>query len=197
MNRTLPITLAVMIFMVTALRAEPLGNWLTGHTGKGTARWTVGGGTLTYRGGATFAWAVLPHTPVRDGFVQVRFRPISGREDQAGGVVWRWQDANNYYLGRANALEGNVVAYKVVNGRRTDMKPVGASGRAYGVKTPVASGAWHILRVDFAGPECSVTFDGQRLFRVRDQTFPEPGAVGVWSMTDSVTEFDAFKWGKK
>ncbi len=132
---------------------------------------------------------------MRDGFVQVRFKPISGREDQAGGVVSRWRDANHYYVARGNALEGNVVAYKVVNGTRTDLKPVGASARAYGVKAPLASGAWHTLRVDFAGAEASVTFDGKRLFTVRDEIFLEPGAFGVWSKADSTTAFGAFEYG--
>lgn len=183
------------MLMVSTVHGETLGRWLTGLTGHGAARWRENEGTLQYHGGATFGWAVLPKTSVRDGFGQVRLKPISGREDQAGGVVWRWRDANNYYVARANALEGNVVVYKVVNGRRTDLKPVGASARAYGVDTPVAVGAWHTLRVDFAGQEASVTFDDQRLFAVRDETFLEPGAVGVWSKADSVTEFDSFEYG--
>lgn len=181
--------------MVTVVHGETLGDWLIGLTGRGTARWTEDGRKLTYHGGATFGWAVLPTTSLRDGFVQVSFKPIAGREDQAGGVVWRWRDANNYYVARGNALEGNVVAYKVIGGRRTDLKPVGSSTRAYGVKVPLASGVWHTLRVDFAGPEFSVTLNGQVLFRVRDETLRNPGAVGVWSKADSVTEFDKFEYG--
>ncbi len=183
--------------MVSTVHGETLGHWFTGLTGKGAARWAEEGGRLTYQGGATFGWAILPKASVRDGFVQVRFKPISGREDQAGGVVWRWRDADNYYVARGNALEGNVVAYKVTNGKRTDLKPVGASARAYGMKAPVATGSWHTLRVDFRGPEASVTFDGQRLFSVRDETFLGPGALGVWSKADSVTEFEAFEYGEK
>ena len=183
------------MLMAAPAQGKTLGNWLTGLTGKGAASWTEKRGRLTYHGGATFGWAVLPKASVRDGFVQVRFKPISGHEDQAGGVVWRWRDANNYYVARANALERNVVAYKVVNGRRIDLKPVGASARGYGVNTPVATGVWHTLRVDFDGPEFSVTFNGQRLFGVRDETFLEPGAVGIWSKADSVTEFDSFEYG--
>ena len=165
--------------------------WTTGGTGKGTARWTQDGASLAYRGGAAFGWAVAGE-PLRDGFVEARFRPREGREDRAGGVVWRWRDANNYYVARANALEDNVVAYKMVGGRRSDLKPVGAAARAYGVKTKVTSDAWHTLRVEFAGPEFSVHFDGARLFAVRDDTFAEPGRVGVWSKADSVTEFEGF-----
>jgi hypothetical protein len=177
--------------------AQPAGSWLFGATGRGTAHWTEAGAGLTYRGGAAYGWAVLPATALRDGFVQVRFKPIAGREDQAGGVVWRWRDADNYYVARANALEDNVVAYKVVGGRRTALAPVGTPAGTYGVKTKVASGAWHTLRADFSGSEFTVTFDGQRLFAVRDDTFAEAGKVGVWSKADSVTEFEHPQHGEK
>ena len=61
-------------------------------------------------------------TSIKDGFVEVKFKPISGREDQAGGLVWRAKDANNYYIARANALEDNVTIYHTINGRRTEKK---------------------------------------------------------------------------
>ena len=177
--------------------AQPSGGWLFGATGRGTARWTEDGAGLTYRGGADFGWAVLEASSLRDGFVQARFKPLSGREDQAGGVVWRWRDADNYYVARANALEDNVVAYKVFRGRRIPLAPVGMPAGTYGVKAKVASGVWHTLRADFAGSEFLVTFDGQRLFTVRDDTFPEAGKVGVWSKADSVTEFEHPQRGDK
>ncbi len=188
--RVLAVAVAVATLLVTAVHAaDP---WQTGATGRGTARWVVDDGRLAYRGGATFGWAVTG-PPLTDGFVETRFKPIAGREDQAGGVVWRWRDGDNYYVVRANALEDNVVAYKVVGGRRSDLKPVGAAGTAYGVKQRVTRDAWHTLRVDFRGDDFSVTFDGARLFAVRDATFAGPGRVGVWSKADSVTEFEAFR----
>jgi hypothetical protein len=192
-----PACAAVAITLVaTTAGAQLPPRWITGATGKGLARWEEEAGKLAYRGGATFGWAVVPGTAARDGFVEARFRPVAGREDRAGGIVWRWQDADDYYVARANALEGNVVAYKVIKGRRTDLQPEGAAAGAYGMKASVASGAWHTLRVDFAGAEFTVTFDGSRLFTVRDQSLQGPGAVGVWSKADSVTEFDRFAWGE-
>lgn len=179
-------TLAVVVSAET--------RWTTGVTGRGAARWTVEGGSLIYAGGADFGWAVQ-ETTLGDGFVEVRFKPLEGKQDRAGGVVWRWRDTNTYYVARGNALEGNVVAYKVVNGRRTDLKPVGATGRAYGVNVQVPAGTWHRLRVDFAGDEFRVTFNGAELFRVRDGTLRDSGRVGVWSKADSVTEFAEFRAG--
>ncbi len=58
--------------------------------------------------------------------LSVSFKPISGRVDQAAGLVWRYQDANNYYVVRANALEDNVVLYKMEDGKRSDLKSKGA-----------------------------------------------------------------------
>jgi len=177
--------------------AQPAGKWLSGATGRGSARWTEEAAGLTYRGGADFGWAVLPASSLRDGYVQARFKPVSGREDQAGGVVWRWRDADNYYVARANALEDNVVAYKVVSGRRISLAPVGTSQGTYGVKAKVAGGVWHTLRIEFQGAEAAVIYDGGRLFTVRDDTFRDAGKVGVWSKADSITEFESLQFGDK
>jgi hypothetical protein len=186
------LTIAVLLLLVLVAPAWPQGEWRTGTSGKGAAVWRAEGRRLAYRGGADFGWALSGET-IRDGFVEVRFRPLQGRRDRAGGVIWRWQDGNNFYMARANALEHNVVAYKVVGGRRTDLKPVGGTAADYGVATRVASGAWHRLRVDFEGAEFIVQFDGVPLFTVRDETFPKAGDVGVWSKADSVTQFEEFR----
>ena len=119
---------------------------------------------------------------------------MSGKEDQAGGVIWRVRDANNYYIARANALEGNVVLYKTVNGKRSSLDIVGRKG-GYGVKEPVGSPVAP-LRVEFAGNHFKLTFDGKHLFD-GDTTFTEAGKVGVWTKADSVTLFDDFTYGSK
>lgn len=95
--KTLLLTCLVLL-AAGVVCAQPAGKWLFGATGRGTARWTEDVAGLTYRGGADFGWAVLSASSFRDGFVQARFKPISGREDQAGGLVWRWHDADNYYV---------------------------------------------------------------------------------------------------
>jgi arsenate reductase len=119
-----PLLIAASLFAIaTLVSAQTSREWRTGQTGRGTARWIRQSGGLTYQGGAAFGWAVLEGTSLRDGWVETRFKPVDGREDRAGGVVWRWRDADNYYVARGNALENNVVAYKVVEGRRTDLTP--------------------------------------------------------------------------
>src|SRR5215203_3872196 len=136
-----------------------------------------------------FPLAIADEGSFRDLDLSVRFKPISGREDQAAGLVWRLQDANNYYIVRANALEGNVVLYKVQNGKRTDL-PVKGEGRTYGKKAKVPSGEWSTLRVVANGPVFEVYFNGAKLYEVDDKTFAKPGKVGLWTKADSVTQFD-------
>ena len=139
--------------------------------------------------GSRFPLAVLSDVSAADLDVSVRAKPISGRADQAAGLVWRYQNADNYYLVRANALENNVVVYKVENGRRTDL-PVKGKGRTYGQKVTVPSGQWSTLRIVAEGPLIEVHFNGAKLFEVEDTTFRQAGQVGVWTKADSVTQFD-------
>lgn len=141
-----------------------------------------------------FPVAVVAAFKAADVDIAVRFRPVSGQVDQAAGLVWRFQSENNYYLVRANALEDNIVLYKVQNGRRTDL-PVKGEGRSYGKPSTVPPGRWGILRVVARGPRFEVYHDGRQLFEVEDATFTQAGKVGVWTKADSVTEFDDLTLG--
>jgi hypothetical protein len=138
---------------------------------------------------ARFPVAVVSDISAADIDLSVRFRPVSGRVDQAAGLVWRYRDQDNYYIVRANALEDNVVLYKVENGRRTDL-PVKGEGRTYGKKTEVPAKQWSTLRVVANGRLFEVYFNGTKLYDVEDATFAQPGKIGVWTKADSVTQFD-------
>lgn len=136
-----------------------------------------------------FPVAVLSGVSAADVDLSVRFKPISGRVDQAAGLVWRYQNQDNYYIVRANALEDNVVLYKVEGGKRTDL-PLKGEGRTYGKKSEVPAGQWSTLRVVANGPTFEVHLNGSKLYDVEDKTFSKPGKVGVWTKADSVTQFD-------
>src|SRR6266511_1359675 len=131
--------------------------WEAGITGKGKAKWEVVGddtapsrpNVLRQSGEATFTWAAKTDEKIKDGFVEMKIKPVSGKEDQAGGIVWRFKDANNYYVVRANALEGNVVLYKTVNGKRSSLQVKGRMF-GYGVDAKVPSRKWSTLRVEFS-----------------------------------------------
>ncbi len=141
-------------------------------------------------GRAQFPLAVYEKANYRNGDLSVKFKPISGKVDQAAGLVWRYRDENNYYIVRANALEDNVVLYKVEGGKRTSLAPRGTSADTYGVDHEVPGGRWSTLRVVFEGPLFTVFLDGEKLFEVEDRTFAEAGSVGLWTKADSVTHFD-------
>ena len=197
------IAMADTVMFEGTVGSAPKG-WLLTKTGKGDPMWTVEqdqtapskGNVLKQSGKATFPLAMKERTNLKDGFVEVKFKPISGSEDRAGGIVWRAKDANNYYVVRANALEDNVVLYKTVNGVRSSLDLVRQRG-GYGVKTPVPANQWHTLRVEFAGFRFNVVFNGKPLFAVEDPTFADAGMVGLWTKADSVTEFSRFTYGER
>jgi hypothetical protein len=181
--------------------APPIG-WTLTKTGSGSPVWRIEAdpsapskpNVLKQSGEATYPLALFDASNLRYGFVEVRFKPVSGREDQAAGVVWRARNVDNYYVCRANALENNVVLYKTEKGKRSALDIVGRSG-GYGTKAEVAKNQWHTLRVEFAGQRFKVIFDGKPLFEVEDATFAEGGQVGLWTKADSVTLFDDFAFG--
>jgi len=179
-------------FDADAVGTAPSG-WTCGVTGRGSPRWEVaaepgapsGANVLRQSGSGTFPWCVRTGTSLSDGFVEVKFKPVSGREDQAGGLVWRWKDGQNYYVARANALENNVSLYYTENGRRITIKYVDA---------PVAKNTWHTLRVEFAVKRIRVFLNGKLYIDLDDEHIKGAGAVGLWTKADSVTAFDDFRF---
>ena len=136
-----------------------------------------------------FPVCVYDGLTAKDVDVTVKFKPVSGRGDQGAGIVWRYQDKDSYYIVRANALEGNVVLYKVENGKRTDL-PLMGKGRTYGMKEKVPSGEWGTLRVVAKGNHFEVYHNERKLYEVEDETFKEAGKIGLWTKADSVIYFD-------
>jgi len=169
-------------------------DWIAGVTGGGLPRWTVEAepgapsapNVLRQSGKGAFPWCVRKGTALADGFVEVKFKPVSGSEDEAGGVVWRWKDRDNYYVARANALENNVSLYYTEGGRRRTIQYVDA---------PVAAKQWHRLRVEFQGHRIRVLLDGKAYISRDDAHIAGAGSVGLWTKADSVTLFDDFVYG--
>ncbi len=139
--------------------------------------------------GSTFNICVNNKLVYQDLQLQVKLKAMAGKEDQGGGLVWRYLDKNNYYIVRANPLEKNVVLYKVENGKRKDLPLVG-KGRTYGMDAPMQTAKWHTLKVNIQENMFTVLFDGKELFKVKDDTFKEGGLVGVWTKADAQTNFD-------
>jgi hypothetical protein len=173
-----------------------LPGWICGTTGGGSPHWIIEPdasapskpNVLKQSGNATFPYCARKDVAIADGFVEVKFKSLQGREDRAGGVIWRWTNGDNYYVARANALENNVSIYYTTRGARHTIKYVDA---------PVASNRWHTLRVEFEGKRAKVILDGRQYLDVQDEHIPGAGAVGVWTKADSVTAFDDFTWQGK
>jgi hypothetical protein len=170
--------------------------WVSGVTGFGSPKWAVIADAdapspphvLKQSGSGTYPWAVKKDVSIGDGFVETHFKSVSGKEDQAGGVIWRWQDGRTYYVARANANENNVSLYYTTLGIRTTIKYVDA---------PVPRGVWHVLRAEFQGGKIRVLLNGKLYIEAEDGHIKEAGAVGVWTKADSVTLFDDFSYGAK
>jgi hypothetical protein len=122
---------------------------------------------------------VAPPGPYTDLDVSMKFKPISGREDASGGIVFRFTDGK-YYVVRANALEDNVRLYYYDRGRRQL-----ASAR---VKAPTL-GQWHTVRVVAIGDHVQAWLNGTLYLDHRDSRF-RSGRVGLWTKADSITAFD-------
>jgi hypothetical protein len=168
--------------------------WVAGSTGGGSPDWKVvressapsPPNVLKQAGYGAFPWVVKKDARFADGFVEVKIKPVSGREDQAGGVIWRWKDGGDYYVARINALENNVSLYYTLNGKRNTLMYADA---------PLSLKRWHTLRVEFSGKKATVFVDGRAYISLEDDHITGSGAVGLWTKADSVTLFDDFGYG--
>jgi len=140
---------------------------------------------LSNASGERFPLAIYDDMSLRDGDVSVRIKAVSGREDQAGGVVFRYRDPNNYYLARENALQHNVAILKVENGQTRQITPA--------VPHDISANTWNILKVSVRGSRFQVYMNHRRILQGWDKTFSGWGKVGLWTEADSVTYFDDFR----
>jgi hypothetical protein len=134
--------------------------------------------------GNRYPLAILDAVTFHDGDVSVRLKPVAGRQNEAGGVVFRYVDANNYYLARASAIQENVALFKVENGERTQIAVA---------RHDLALNAWETLKVSVRGRHMQVYVDHRRILQAWDATFAGAGKVGLWTVGDSVTYFDDFR----
>jgi hypothetical protein len=128
-----------------------------------------------------WAVAILEDKKLADVDVSVKVKPLSGKEDQTGGLVFRAKDAKTYYLVRSNGLEDNYRLYTMTDGKRKQI----ASTKV----DPPKVGEWHTLRVVAKGTKIQAYLNGKLAIDHDDATFAE-GWVGLWTKADSVTEFD-------
>lgn len=152
------------------------GNWLVRAEADAPSKPNA----LCQVGDSEFPAIALGSAVYGDVTVTMRFKPISGKVDQAAGVIARVQDKDNYYIIRANVLETNVNLYKYAGGRRSGIKDGGAK---------VANGQWQELRFEVVGDRLRGFLNGQLVVEATDATY-KAGRVGLWTKADSVTCFD-------
>jgi len=137
--------------------------------------------TSSDRTDARYPICIYDLVSARDIDVAVRFKPVAGSVDQAGGIIVRVVDANSYHVLRANALEDNVRLYHVIRRRRSEFG---------GADVRVRSGVWQALRLRVEGARFQVHLEGRPLFEASDSRLAGPGRIGLWTKADSVTHFD-------
>lgn len=184
---------AVMIAIAKMNEGSPPADFDFALTGQGkTGQWSVvadmtatGGRAIeqtdTDRTDYRFPLAIHRSFSAKNVDVSVRFKAVAGVVDQAAGIVVRLIDPENYYVARANAMEDNVRFYRVVKGRRQEIK---------GANLRVTANEWHTLGLKADGNNFTVLFDGKPLFTTTDRTFAEAGKFALWTKADSVTRFE-------
>jgi len=171
--------------------------WKAAQTGRGASIWkVVADDTAPSRTGlalaqttddrtALFNLCVADEPRLKDVEAMVSFKAVKGEKDQGGGLVWRYQDANNYYVARMNPLEDNFRVYKVVAGKRAK------EFQSADVKVP--TGEWHTLKIKHVGDHIECFLDGKKHLDVKDDSIDKAGKVGLWTKADAQTHFDQFK----
>jgi hypothetical protein len=141
--------------------------------------------------------ALFDKVVCRDGDVSVKFR-IDGRQPgNAAGIVWRYQDANNYYLLRLSAGDRNIVLEHVQNGVPKIISTSGGKSAPVGVAEDIRPGQWHVVKVSFRGPKVQVFFGNRSVFTAEDSGNLNPGRTGLWARGATGAAFDDFRVDKK
>jgi hypothetical protein len=109
-----------------------------------------------------------------------KVKMVGGETEQMAGIIFRAQDETNFYVFRANAKEGNVRFYKVVNGARSE--PIGNN-------IPLTTNTWHELKVECQATQIKCFINGTPVAdHFTDSTFTK-GKIGFWTKSDSISYF--------
>jgi len=132
--------------------------------------------------GDVFNLCWTQQVPFQDGSIEVNVRADSGKEDQGGGLIWRAQDADNYYVARYNPLENNLRLYFVKGGWRAQLATANVSG--------IKSDEWFRLKIVHQGEQMTVYLNGKQYLQATDSHFLKAGGIGFWSKADAASSFD-------
>jgi hypothetical protein len=133
------------------------------------------------------AYAYFPYAVAKDiddfqnGEISMRFRLLGGQLDQCAGILFNVKPNGDYLAVRFNGKEDNLVLWKFVNGKRSFVKKGSEN-------VHLNMNEWHRMKIDVQGTALRGYLDDKLLL---EYTLPEPvsGKVGLWSKTDSVSQF--------
>lgn len=137
--------------------------------------------TETANTNGTYNLAVREGTECGDLDLSVKVLAVAGEEDQGGGPLWRYRDADNYYVCRINPLEDNYRVYKVIDGKRKQLDSA---------TVELAADRWYTLHVRMEGSTIICHLDGEPMLEAEDDDLSEAGLIGLWTKADAVTSFD-------
>lgn len=141
--------------------------------------------------------AVFDKEICRDGELSVKFRIDGGGRTHNTGIVWRYQDPNNYYLLDFNADQKRIALFSVRDGQFRPVPPAGARPGSEGLSHDIQVGQWYVVKVLFRGPQIHVLFGNRRLFEAVDNRLSSPGRTGLWTRGRTTASFDDFRVDKK
>jgi hypothetical protein len=120
----------------------------------------------------------------QNGEISVRFMMIGGTLDRCGGILFNVKPNGDYLAVRFNGTEDNLVLWTFNEGKRSFVKRAPEN-------VPLELGTWHEIKIAVHGTQLQGFLDGKPIL---EYTLKEPvsGKVGLWSKTDSMTEFSDF-----
>jgi hypothetical protein len=134
--------------------------------------------------GSVFNVCICDEGKYKDLDISIAFKPREGKRDQGGGIIWRVQDKDNFYIVRMNPLENNFWLYRTVAGRRMSLVRVPAKAEA---------GKWHTMRVVMVGNKMQCYLNDKMLIEHTDDAFKEEGKIGLWTKSDAQSSFSDIK----
>jgi hypothetical protein len=121
---------------------------------------------------------------LENGEISVRFKMVGGTLDRCAGILFDLKPNGDYLAVRFNGTEDNLVLWTFNDGKRSFVKR-GTEN------VPLELGTWHEIKIAVHGMQLEGYLDGKHLL---DYTLKAPvsGKVGLWSKTDSMSEFADF-----
>ena len=181
----------------TSTHAGPPPRWEVEHDKTAPSHQSVFAQVSKAGADYEFGLAVFDKVQCRDGDLSVKFKIVEGRKIQTAGIVWRYQDPQNYYLLHFSADEKNIAMFRVQDGQVRPIPVTGGKPGGFGVPHDIRAGQWYVAKVSYRGSRFRVSFGNRALFEGVDDSISNQGKTGLWTRAGTVAEFDDFRIARK